>query len=249
MYARVMPEAKWSPPSVLLAVDLVILTLRAGKLQVLLIERGVDPFRGALALPGGFLYDRTESIPQAAQRELFEEAGLQIETVHLESLALYGDPDRDPRGRVVSAAHLVIAPGLPDPQAGTDAAAAGWLPAYDVLNGETPLAFDHRTIVADGVERARSKLEYSSLATAFCAPVFTIAELQAVYEAVWNVHLDPRNFYRKIQKTADFIVPAGPPRNTGIGRPARVFRAGPQTVLNPAMLRPAENLSPKGQNL
>src|SRR5205085_9428888 len=98
----------------------------------------------------------------------------------------------------------------------------GWVLVEKVLNNTVPLAFDHRQIVADGVERARAKLEHTALATAFCGSVFTIVELQAVYEAVWDVRLDPRNFYRKIQKTEGFIVPAGPARKAGTGRPARV---------------------------
>src|SRR4051794_17865601 len=100
-----MPASSWEPPRVLLAVDLVILTLRSGVLQVLLVERGVEPFRAALALPGGFLRDDREPIPEAARRELAEEAGLD-DVPHLEQLGVYGEPGRDPRGRVVSVAHL-----------------------------------------------------------------------------------------------------------------------------------------------
>lgn len=92
-------------------------------------------------------------------------------------------------------------------------------------------------VLSLGVERARSKLEHSSLATAFCGPVFTLAELQQVYEAVWGVRLDPRNFYRKIQGTQDFVIEVGPAKKNGAGRPARLFRRGPGTALYPPMLR------------
>ena len=153
---------------------------------------------------------------------------------------MYGDPGRDPRGRVISVAYLAIMPRLPNPVAGTDAAAARWVPADEVMTGRLRLAFDHQRIVADGVECARRKLESSALATAFCAPVFTISELQQVYEAVWGIALDPRNFYRKIQGTRDFVVPVGDARAAGPGRPARLFRAGSDTVLNPPMARPAD---------
>ncbi|GAA4784983.1 hypothetical protein GCM10023220_05590 [Streptomyces ziwulingensis] len=159
--------------------------------------------------------------------------------MHLEQLATYGTAGRDPRGRVVSVAHLAIAPGLPEPVAGTDAADVAWVPAAAVLSGEMELAFDHRRIVTDGVESARTKLEYSALATAFCGEVFTIAELQQVYEAVWGTELDTRNFYRKIQAVKGFIVPAGSARRTTGGRPARLYRAGPKTVLSPPLIRPA----------
>ncbi|MEU6724729.1 NUDIX hydrolase [Nonomuraea wenchangensis] len=226
----------WQPPHILLAVDLVILTLRDARLHVLLVERGIDPFQGAFALPGGFLRDEHEDIEAAARRELAEEAGLS--DVHLEPLGVYGEPGRDPRGRVVSIAYLAIAPRLPEPVAGTDAADASWTPVDDALATSTSLAFDHRRILIDGVERARTKLEHTALATAFCAETFTISELQQVYEAVWGVRLDPRNFYRKVQGARGFIVADGPMRRTSNGRPARIFRAGPVHVLNPPMTRP-----------
>jgi 8-oxo-dGTP diphosphatase len=227
----------WHPPSVLLTVDLVILTLRDGVLHLLLVERGVDPFIGMAALPGGFLRDLEEPIVAAAHRELSEEAGLDADALHLEQLGVYGDPGRDPRGRVVTVAFLAIAPRLPEPMAGTDAADARWVPIDDVLSGRVPLAFDHRRIVLDGVERARRKLEHSALATAFCGQTFTLSELQQVYEAVWGARLDSRNFYRKIQNSPGFVVAAGPARKTAIGRPARLFRAGPCDVLNPPITR------------
>jgi 8-oxo-dGTP diphosphatase len=235
-----VPNPEWQSPSVLLTVDLVILTLREGSLQLLLVERGGKPYAGQLALPGGFLRDVNEPIDSAAHRELAEEAGLDAGSLLLEQLGVYGDPGRDPRGRVVTVAFLAIAPRLPDPVAGTDAADARWMSAEKVLSGAIPLAFDHQRIVADGVEQARSKLESSATATAFCGPVFTLAELQQVYEAVWGVSLDPRNFYRKIQGSRDFVLPAGPYKRTGTGRPARLFRAGPSTVLYPPMLRPLQ---------
>jgi 8-oxo-dGTP diphosphatase len=241
---RRVTDEDWQPPRVLLTVDLVILTLRDSGLDVLLVERGVEPFEGMMALPGGFLYDEAEPIPAAARRELSEETGLDADALHLEEFGVYGDPGRDPRGRVVSVAYLAIMPRLPDPVAGTDAAGACWAQADDVLTGHLSLAFDHQRIVADGVERARRKLENSALATAFCGPTFTISELQRVYESVWGIPLDPRNFYRKIQGTRDFVIPADNARRAGAGRPARLFRAGTGTVLSPPMIRPADNPSP-----
>jgi 8-oxo-dGTP diphosphatase len=242
----VADDDSWKPPTVLLTVDLVILTLRRMRLQVLLIERGTDPYEGAVALPGGFLRDVEEDIEGAARRELAEEAGLAANKLHLEQFGVYGSPGRDPRGRVISVAFLAISPGLPEPEAGTDAADARWVLADEVLSSALPLAFDHQRIVADGVARARSKLERTSLATAFCGPVFTLAELQQVYEAVWGVRLDPRNFYRKIQSTRDFIIPVGLAKKTGAGRPARLFRAGPGTAVYPPMLRSTSGPAQQG---
>ena len=236
---RHVTDEDWQAPSVFLTVDVVILTLRDVSLHVLLIQRGVEPFAGMMALPGGFLRDETEPILTAARRELSEETGLDADTLHLEQFGVYGGPGRDPRGRVVSVAHLAITPRLPDPIVGTDAADARWTRVDGVLTGRLELAFDHQRIVADGVECARRKLEHSALAAAFCGPTFTISELQQVYEAVWGIHLDPRNFYRKVQGTRDFIVPAGSclrPR-----RPSRSPLHGrPWPVFCPPMVRPAD---------
>jgi 8-oxo-dGTP diphosphatase len=232
-----MEDNEWIPPSVLLAIDLVILTLRGRDLSVLLIERGIDPMRGQLALPGGFLNHHREELLTAAQRELQEETSISVDSIHMEPLGVYSDPDRDPRGRVVSIAHLAVVPRLPDPAAGTDAARASWFAAENVLNRSIPLAFDHHTIVTDGVERARMMLETTTLATTFCSSPFTMAELQTVYEAVWGMPLDTRNFYRKVRRSNGFVTPVSPLRQGSSGRPARQFRAGPSKTLYPPMVR------------
>ncbi|RZT15262.1 8-oxo-dGTP diphosphatase [Kribbella sp. VKM Ac-2569] len=219
-----------------LATDLVILTVRDGRLQVLLIRRGIPPYRGRWALPGGFVRPN-EDLETTARRELAEETGLSAERIHLEQVATYGAPDRDPRGRVVSVAYLALVPDLPAPVAGSDAASASWVDATDVLDDSGRLAFDHYRILADGVERARAKLEYSPLATAFCPPEFTISELRGVYEAVWGLPLDPRNFHRKVTKTPDFVEPAGTTTTRDGGRPAQLFHRGTATTLHPPMTR------------
>ncbi|MFC8275530.1 NUDIX domain-containing protein [Streptomyces sp. NPDC057271] len=244
-------------PPFAVTVDLVVLTVRRHALCALVVRRGEAPFQGRWALPGGFV-KADEDLGAAAARELVEETGLCVHDpgtpapmpgngAHLEQLATYGDPQRDPRMRVVSVAHLALAPDLPAPRAGGDANSARWAPVEEVLgkDGSTesdeqaePLAFDHARILADGVERARSKIEYSSLATAFCPPEFTVGELRRVYEAVWGVALDPRNFHRKVTGTPGFLVPAGGTTTRQGGRPAQLFRAGGATLLNPPMLRP-----------
>lgn len=223
-------------PPVAVTVDLVVLTLRRGELHVLLVERGEEPFRGHLALPGGFVRP-DETLDAAALRELAEETGLRDVPGHLEQLRSYGDPGRDPRMRVVSVAYLALAPDLPEPAPGTDAADARWVPVARASG--LPLAFDHRAILADGVERARAKLEYTSLATAFCAPEFTVADLRAVYEAVWGAELDPRNFHRKVTSTPGLLVDTGRTRTEGRGRPATLYRAGGARALQPPFTRDA----------
>ena len=122
------------------------------------------------------------------------------------------------------------------PTAGSDAAEARWAPVA-VLAGT--LAFDHGQILADGVERARAKLEYSTLGCAFCAETFTVAELRRVYEVVWGVALDPRNFHRKVTSTEGFVDATGDSTTRDGGRPAQLYRVGPAPVLQPPLSRPA----------
>ncbi|MGD9483966.1 NUDIX hydrolase [Streptomyces sp. TRM70308] len=246
-----MPYDPSAYPPFAVTVDLVVLTVRRHALCALAVRRGEAPFQGQWALPGGFVRPE-EDLGVAAARELAEETGLRVQEpggdrAHLEQLATYGDPGRDPRMRVVSVAHLVLAPDLPAPVSGGDAKTARWAPVDRLLapagadredGSSSPLAFDHARILGDGVERARSKIEYSSLATAFCPPEFTVGELRRVYEAVWGVALDPRNFHRKVTGTPGFLVPTGGTTTRQGGRPAQLFRAGGATLLNPPMLRP-----------
>lgn len=221
-------------PPFAVSVDLVVLTVRDGQLSTLLITRGIAPFKGDRALPGGFVRV-DESLVVAARRELAEETGIHVTDVHLEQLATYGDPSRDPRMRVVSVAYLALVPSLPEPRADTDASAAAWMPVSEAL--QVGLAFDHQQILGDGIERARAKLEYSTLATAFCGPEFTITELRNVYEAVWGVDLDPRNFHRKVIATDGFVQQTDRTVAATGGRPAQLFRAGTATELHPPLVR------------
>jgi 8-oxo-dGTP diphosphatase len=220
------------PAAFQIAVDLVILTVREGELAVLLIERGYPPYPGWTALPGGFLLGG-EDLADAANRELREETGLQGLAKHLEQLQTYATPGRDPRGSIASVAYLAIVPDLPVPVAGTDAAAARWA---GIDTG--PLAFDHDRILRDAVERARTRLENTPVATAFCAEPFTIGDLRSVYEAVWGVPLDPRNFHRKVTGLPDFVEETGEVRSPPTGRPAALYRRGTARVLHPPLQRP-----------
>lgn len=217
------------------AVDLVVLTVRDDRLQVLTVTRGIPPQRGAAALPGGFVLP-DEDLHDAAIRELHEETGLDPAPGHLEQLRTYGAPDRDPRMRVVSVAWLFLGPDLPLPRAGSDAAAAAWTPLADLRRGDG-LAFDHDRILADGIERARAKLEYTPLAAAFCDQEFTVSQLRHVYEVVWDTRLDPRNFHRKVTSTPGFVVDTGRTESSGRGRPAALYRRGDLELLHPPLLR------------
>jgi 8-oxo-dGTP diphosphatase len=231
-------------------VDIVALTIRDRAPQVLLVRRGEPPYDGWQALPGGFVRSRRdasgrvrgETLVEAAARELAEETGLgpgheRLRRVHLEQLATYGAPNRDPRMRVFSVAYLAFAADLPEPVAGGDAAAAAWTPLTQVRR----LAFDHAEILADGLERARAKLEYTPLATSFLGPEFTISELRGVYAAVWGMDPHPANFHRKVMSVPGFVVACDAVTERGGergGRRARLYRAGDATLLHPPLLRP-----------
>lgn len=212
-------------PAFAVTVDVVILTLRDARLQVLLIRRGGAPFEGAWAIPGGFKRP-TETLDQAAARELAEETGVHAAPL-LRQLGAYGDPDRDPRMNVVTVAYLAVLRDVPPPVAGTDATEAALVPVTDILDDRRSLAFDHGRIVRDAIDRVRLELEVSGLATEFVGDTFTLAELRTVYEAVWGVHLDAANFRRSVADEA-WVVPTGHRTQPGPsgGRPAELYRAG-----------------------
>jgi 8-oxo-dGTP diphosphatase len=220
---------------VAVTVDVVLLTIREGRLSVLLVERDGFPYRGSWAVPGGFI-EPDEDADVAARRELAEETGLTASAGHLEQLRTYTAPDRDPRTRVVSVAYVGFLPDLPAPSAGSDASSARWWAVDDLAGGGVGLAFDHDRIVADAVERARAKLEYTSLAASFLEEPFTLADLRRVYEAVWGVALDVGDFRRNVLSTLGFVAPAGEEAGT--------YRRGPAVTLHPAMLRPGSGTSP-----
>jgi 8-oxo-dGTP diphosphatase len=219
------------------AVDVALLTVRNDVLQLLLVQPDAATLRGSWALPGRRVRD-DESLDDTAHRSLAELAGIRAPEAHLEQLRTYGGLTRDPRGRVVSVAYLALTPtpgDLPD----TDRARLFDVAQLGTADGPA-LAYDHDRIVADAIERARSKLEYSALATAFVEEPFTLGALRGIYEAVWGVALDPANFRRKVVSTPGFVEEAeglAPPGPVG-GRPAKRYRRGPARRLHPAMLRP-----------
>lgn len=213
-------------PAFAVTVDVVILTMADGELHVLLVRRGVAPYEGMWAIPGGFKRP-TETLDEAAKRELREETGVDSASL-LTQFGAYGDPKRDPRMNVVTVAYLAVLREIGDIVAGTDAAEAAIVPVSKALNGELGLAFDHEQIVRDAVDRVRVDLEQRGIATAFVGPTFTLAELRAVYEAVWGVHLDSANFRRSVLAEEGWVMPTGRRARPGAagGKPAELYRAG-----------------------
>jgi 8-oxo-dGTP diphosphatase len=224
-------------PFVYLTADVVAFALRPDTgLSVLLVKRGGAPYKGRWALPGGFV-DEREDLVRAARRELQEETGVPARRVHLEQLGAYGAPRRDPRHRVVSVAWWTVLGPEVVPAPGDDAGEVAWLPVEEMV-GSRRLAFDHATILADGVDRLRSSVERSTWALAFLPEEFTVAELRSVYEAVWERPLDPGNFQRKVTGVPGLLEDTGRRVASARGRPAGLFRAGRATEIRPPLSRP-----------
>jgi 8-oxo-dGTP diphosphatase len=222
-------------PFVYLTADVVAFSVRPDTgLSVLMVRRGNPPYKGRWAFPGGFV-DEGEDVERSARRELKEETGIGGRRLRLEQLGAYTAPRRDPRHRVVSVAWLAAVPADLTPKAGDDASHAEWLAVEEL--GSKRLAFDHARILADGVERLRSRLETTALAIDLLPAEFTVAELREVYEAVWDRALDPGNFQRKMTRVAGLLVPTGRRSGGGRGRPAAIYRAGPEREIWPPMSR------------
>ena len=179
-------------PRPALTADAVVFTIVREQLQLLLIQRGSDPFRGSWALPGGFCQEEERS-EECALRELVEETG--VRDVWMEQLKTFDTPGRDPRGWVVSVAYFALIDGTQVRLAGaTDASDARWWPV-DQLPG---LAFDHREIVSYALQRLRNKLRWSTVGSQLLPARFTMAALQQVHEVVLGSSLDKRNFHKRM---------------------------------------------------
>ena len=177
----------------LVTVDIALFTIRDRQLHLLLIRRLAKPFPNRYAVPGGFVQEQ-ESLDAAATRELREETG--VENVYLEQLYTFGDPKRDPRGRVITVAYYALVPHTQVLRAGIDASDAAWYPVTEL----PALAFDHRKIVKYAHQRIRNKLDYAKVGFELLPNKFTLTELQFVHEAILGENLDKRNFRRKINR-------------------------------------------------
>ena len=178
--------------SVAMTVDVVLFTIREKKLAVLLVRRVKDPFAGVWALPGGFV-ERDESVDSAALRELQEETN--VSRVYLEQLYTFGDPDRDPRGRIITVAYYALINWENFKlRVRTDASEAKWFPVQELPK----LAFDHREIIRYALERLQNKVNYTTICFQLLPKKFTLSELQQAYEIILNQELDKRNFRKKM---------------------------------------------------
>jgi 8-oxo-dGTP diphosphatase len=203
-------------PRAALTVDCVVFGFDENELKVLLIERGLEPYKGRWALPGGFVRVE-ETVDEAARRELEEEAGLK--NIFLEQLYTFGTVTRDPRERVVSVAYYALVK-LSDHKAmaATDAANAEWFPVSKVPK----LAFDHAEILATALARLQGKVRYQPIGFELLPPKFTLSQLQRLYEAVLGTELDKRNFRKKVLGFG-LLVPLKEALTGGRHRPAQLF--------------------------
>src|SRR5215467_3892725 len=204
-------------PRAALTVDCVVFGFDEGDLKVLLIERGLEPFKGRWALPGGFVRV-DETLDAAARRELQEEAGLT--NIFLEQLYSFGEIDRDPRERVVSVAYYALVKLTEHAaKAATDASNAQWFSVSKVPR----LAFDHGHILSTAVERLKGKVRYQPIGFELLPPKFTLSQLQHLYEAVLGTDLDKRNFRKKVLSFG-LLLPLKETQMLGRHRPAQLFR-------------------------
>ncbi len=181
---------KYQKPSV--TADIVVFTIKDDDLKILLIKRNLEPFSNSWALPGGFVRIH-ESLEDAAKRELAEETG--VKDVYLEQLYTFGDPERDPRGRVITVTYMALIDSEKiDLKAATDASEAQWFSVKKLPE----LAFDHKKIFEYAVQRLKWKFEYTTVAFSLLPKRFTISQIQKIYEIVFDREFDKRNFNKKI---------------------------------------------------
>ncbi len=216
-------EMNYEEPGV--TVDVVIFTISEDRLNVLLVKRNEEPFRGRWALPGGFLL-QGESLEGAVKRIVDQKAGLKAS--YFEQLYTFGQPDRDPRSRVITVAYFALVPWtrLPEPVS-PKVAGVEWTPTVYLPE----LAFDHNRIVFYAVERLRAKIAYSSIAVGLLPTMFRLSDLQRLYEIILGRELDKRNFRKKMHATG-LLEETGQREIIGAHRPAMLYRFKEKKVVN-----------------
>lgn len=206
--------SKFERPSV--TVDVILFTVKDDDLKVLLVKRNVEPFKDMWAIPGGFV-KIDESLEDAAKRELLEETN--VRDVYLEQLYTFGDPKRDPRTRVITAAYFALVNAEKFKlKASTDVKDVNWFSMFDLPE----LAFDHKKIVEYALKRLRWKMEYTTVAFSLLPEKFTLTQLQKIYEIILDKSLDKRNFRKKI-KALELVKEVQEFQEEVAHRPARLY--------------------------
>lgn len=192
--------------------DCIIFGFDGVRIKVLLIERGIEPYKGCWAFPGGFMRI-DETAEQCARRELEEETGLT--NALIEQLHAFSEVSRDPRERVITIAHFALVK-IAEVNGGDDAAGARWF-ALD----EIPLlAFDHDRILRMAMHRLKEKICFEPIGFELLPEIFTMSELQNLYEAILGIQFDRRNFYNKMRNLGLLAEVESRPKNT----PSRIPR-------------------------
>lgn len=225
-----MPKEYTYPyPKADITVDCVLFGLTPNwHLEVVLIRRAEDPFKGRWALPGGFIeFLKGETAYEAARREMQEETG--IEVSYLEQLGTFDAPDRDPRGRTFSVAHYALVRTQDHkPEAGSDASRAEWVDVWEALSFSSKVvAFDHSLILRTAVQRLQAKIRYAPVGFNLLPETFTLEQLRKVYQAILGAAIDPSNFRKKLRllnKKAAFLEEAGTIKEQRTGAAARLYR-------------------------
>ncbi len=202
-------------PSV--TVDILVFTIEKNTLKVLLVKRGIEPFKGNWAIPGGFI-KINESLEGAARRELLQETG--IKNIYMEQLYTFGDPKRDPRERVITVAYMALIPSENlKLRATTDVTDVIWFSIKSLPD----LAFDHNKILKYALDRLKSKIEYSNIVHGLLTEKFRLSKLQKVYEVILGKKLDKRNF-RKRMLSLSLLKETGEKEMEGAHRPAMLYK-------------------------
>ena len=206
-----------SKQSIKLTVDAVVFGYEEGKISVLLIKRKYEPFKGKWAIPGGFVLNN-ESLEEAVQRELQEETGVKIN--YLEQLYTFGEPSRDPRGRVVSIAYFgLVRPNTFKIFASTDAAEVEWFNISELPE----LSFDHKEILKIAIERLQGKISYEPIGFELLDKKFPFSDLEKLYSTLLGREIDRRNFRKKIVGL-NVLDELEEKVSKGSGRPANLFQ-------------------------
>ena len=199
------------------AVDAVVFGYQQKELSVLLIKRGIEPFKGNWALPGGLVLEN-ESLEQAVERELSEETGVTID--YLEQLYTFGTPKRDPRNRVVSVTYFgLVSPNHFKITANTDAAEVQWFPIHELPK----LAFDHNLILTTALQRLQNKINYQPIGFELLKKEFPFSDLENLYQTILDRKIDRRNFRKKIMSFG-ILTETDKIHQPSSGRPAKLFK-------------------------
>ena len=214
--------SKFEKPSV--TVDVLFFTIKEGKLQVLLIKRAAWPFQGYWALPGGFV-GMNEDLETAAAREIYDECG--IKNLFLEQLFTFGEPKRDPRTRVITVTYYALAPSEDIKQIQVDEVKEA---KYFPIDSLPKMAFDHKKIVEVGFERLKSKIRYSNIVFGLLPDVFSLSEVQNIYEIIFDKKIDKRNF-RKWMLSSGLLISTGKKKSGLAHRPALQYKFAKREVV------------------